>query len=795
MRLPDLTLAFRNLRRRPAFTVTAILLLALGAGTNAAVFSVVRGILLRPLPYHQPERLVAIWPTTFVNNDDMAFWRERTRSFEQIAGNSPGWMMSLVTAGREPVKVTGGRTTDNFFTTLGVPAALGRTVQPGESSPSQSRVVVLSAALHQRQFNSDPNVLGRRVLLDNVEHEIVGVMPASFEFMEPGTDLWAPMPFDPASAQNRAQFSMPFARLRDGVTVEQAQAELQQLAPAMRDELKKTADWGREGRVVLLQDQVTGDVRSTLLILLAAVGLILMLAAVNLGTLVLGRAIERAREMAVRTALGASRRRLLRQLLTEQAVLASAGALAGLLLARLALPVLVTRIPPEMPRQGEITFDATVFITVFVSTVAIAVLMALLPVIAAARPELQPLLRQNQSTETPARRRALGSLVAAQIALAVVLGIGAGLMLRTLWNLQQVDPGFRTDDVLTFRLQTTSKPMNLTRGLAYFDQVLERVRAIPGVISVGAIQHLPMSGYNWTANVWRPENPPAPGAERPQAIWRFVGWDYFGTMQIPLAAGRSFTTQDHLKSPAVAIVNEALARREFGSVERALGQRLTSYSAGGEQVSEVVGVIRDVRFMSLDKAAAPEIYRPLAQTFMFPMAFVVRTAGDATQIAAAVRQAAFNVDPMIAVAEMQPLNQLVAGSLGRPRLLAMLLSVFAGVGLALGVIGVYGVVAYRVRQQEREFGIRLALGAGPDRIAQGVLRQGASYAGAGLVIGVPIALGATRLMESVLFGVTTHDPLTFAILPAAVAVTTLLACAVPARRAARVNPVTTMRGE
>jgi putative ABC transport system permease protein len=795
MRLPDLSLAVRNLLRRPAFTVTALLLLALGAGANAAVFSVVRGILLRPLPYHAPDRLVVLWPTTFVNNEDLAFWRERARSFEQIAANSPGWMMSLVVQGKEPIKITAGRASDNFFTTLGVAAARGRTFLPGDSVPLRSRVAVITALLHEQHFNNDPDIIGRRVSLDNVEHEVIGVMPRDFEFLEPGTDLWAPMPFDPASAQNRAQFSFAFGRLRPGIAVEHATAELQHLAPTMRAVLKKTADFGREGRVALLQEHVTGEIRSTLLILLAAVGLILLLAAVNLGTLVLGRSIERAREMAVRTALGASRRRLVRQLIAEQAVLASAGALLGLLVARVALPVLVSRIPPEMPRQGEIAYDMTVFATVFAATVLVSVLMALIPVMAMSRPELQPLLRQNQSTETPTRRRALGALVAAQIALAVVLGIGAGLMLRTLWNLQRVDPGFDPNNVLTFRLQTTSKPMNLTRGLEYFEQVLERVRAVPGVRGVGAIQHLPMSGYNWTANVWRPEHPPAAGAERPQAIWRFVGWDYFEAMRIGLLAGRSFTSQDRNNAPGVAVINETLARREFGATEAAVGRRLTSYSARGEEPVTVVGVIRDVRFLSLDKPAQPEMYRPLAQTFMFPMAFVVRTDVAPTQVAAAIRQAAFDVDPMIAVAEMQPLTSVIAGTLGRPRLLAMLLSVFAAVGLALGIIGVYGVVAYRVRQQEREFGIRLALGAGPTNIARGVIRQGGVYAASGIVVGVPLAFAATRLMESVLFGVTTHDAFTFIALPVAVTLTTLLACAVPARRAARVDPVGMVRGE
>lgn len=800
----SLTLALRALLRRPSYTVTALLLLALGAGVNAAVFSVVRGVLLRPLPYHEPAQLVMIWPDTFVNNDDLTFWRERARSFEQVGAVSPGWMMSLVAPGLEPVKVTGDRISDNFFSTLGVTAARGRAIRPGEAAPAASKVVVISASLHERHFAGDHAIVGKHVALDGTDYEVIGVMPREFEFRSPGTDIWTPLPFVAGGRENTAQFSLAFGRLRPGVTVDQAHRELAELTPAMRTERKKTVEWGRDGRVVGMQEAVTGDVKTTLLILLGAVGLILLLAAVNLGTLVLSRTIERAREMAVRTALGATRTRLLKQFITEQAVLASLGAIAGLALAWLALPVLVNQIPADMPRQNEISLDLVVFGVVFVATVLVSVAMALAPVVAAARPELQPLLKQNQSTETPARRRALGSLVTSQVALAVVLGIGAGLMLRTLWNLQRVDPGFTATNVLTFRLQTTSKPMNLTRGMAYFDDVLGRVKAIPGVRDVGAIQHLPMSGYNWTANVWRPENPPGPGATRPQAIWRFVGWNYFSSLQIPMRAGRTFTDADRNGAPPVAIINEALATREFGTARAAVGQRLTSFSAGGEQTVEIVGVTGDVRFMALDEPAQPEMYRPLAQTFMFPMAFVVKTDGDSAsaegaasqdRIMAALRQAAFTVDPTIAVAELQPLTSLIAGTLGQPRLLAMLLSIFAAAGLALGVIGVYGVVAYRVRQQEREFGIRLALGAGPARIAGNVARQGAFYALAGLAVGVPAAWLLTRLMESVLFGVTTHDLTTFVALPVAVTIATLLACAIPARRAARTNPMTTMKGD
>jgi putative ABC transport system permease protein len=795
MRFPDLALAVRNLQRRPTFAVTAIVLLALGAGVNAAVFSVVRGVLLKPLPYQRPESLVAIWPEKFANNEEIAYWRERARSFDAIAAVSPGWLMAFVTDGVEPVKVTGARTSDNFFTTLGVGAALGRTILPGDASPGRARVVVISAEVYAQQFSSDPRTIGRTVRLDNVSHEIVGVMPRGFEFSSPGTAIWAPLPFDPSSPQHRAQFSQVFGRLAAGATATSASRELTDLVPAMRHDLKREAEWGTDLRVASLQEIVTGDVRPTLLILLVAVGLILLLAAVNVGTLVLGRSLERAREMALRTALGASRARLVRQLVTEQTVLATAGALTGLLLAWMTLPALVRRIPPEIPRQHEIVLDATVFFAVCAASILTAVLLALVPVLLAARPELQPLLRPNQSTETPVRRRALGALVSAQIALAVVLGIAAGLMLRSLWNLQQVDPGFEPSGVLTFRLQSTSKHTQLTTGLPYLQQIVDRVRGLPGVTSVGAIQHLPMTGYNWTAQVWSAETPPAPGATAPSAIWLFVGWDYFQAMGISLRAGRLFGPQDHGEAPAVAIVNEAFARAHYGSAQAAVGRRVATASGAGTNITEIVGVIDDVRFLSLDRAASAEIYRPFTQTFMFPMAFAVRTTGDAAQLAAAIRQIAFAVDSTVPVAELQPLSSLLASSLGRPRLLALLLSIFAAVGLGLGVVGVYGVVAYRVRQREREFGIRLALGAAPERIWKSVLHQGAGHAAVGLLLGLPASMILAQLMQSVVFGITTRDPLTFFALPVGIVFAVLAGCVLPARRAARIDPVTAMRGE
>jgi predicted permease len=791
MRMPDLSLAIRNIFRRPGFAFVAITLLALGAGANAAVFSVVRGVLLRPLPYPEPERLVAVAPSVFISNEEVDYWRTRTRSFDQIAALSPGWMMGLVAEGGEPIKITGARVSDNLFRTLGAAPVLGRVIEPGDAVQGQHRVAVLSFDLWRSRFGSDPQVIGRTIQLDQQPHTIIGVMPAGFEVFEAGTDLWSPLPWTPGDNQFKATFSLALGRLARGASVDGASREIIDLVPAMRKDLSRPNDWGRTMRVQSLQESITGDVRPALLILLGAVGLILTLAAVNLGTLVLGRSIERINEMALRTALGASRGRLVMQIVTEQAVLAVCGALAGIGLARLALPALIARIPAEVPRVGQITLDWQVLTTVFATSVGIAVVVALIPAAIAARPNLQPLLRQSRVTDTPARRRALGSLVAVQIALAIVLGIASMLMLRSLWNLQHVDPGFDPNNVLTFRLQTTSKYRTLTNGLPYLEQVRARVAALPGVIDAGIVAHMPMSGYSWTTNARRADQQLAPGEQAPSVGWRFIHGHYFETMKIPLKYGRRFADSDVTTSSPVTIVNESFARQFFGDAATAVGQTLILRSGrtGQDEPVEIVGVVGDVRHVSLDKAPAPEIYRPLTQTFMFPMAMVARTQGPPSQIAAAVRQIAFEIDPVVPVAEMQPYTTLIAATLGRPKLVGFLLTIFAAAGLSLGLVGVYGVVGYRVRQREHEIGIRLALGANPAAMAKTVVAQGVQYAAAGVALGIPAAFALTRLMASQLFGVTTHDPITFIALPLSIVVVTTLACYLPARRASRVDPI------
>jgi putative ABC transport system permease protein len=793
----DLRLAVRNLSRRPVYALTAILLLGLGAGANAAVFSVVRGVLLLPLPFGAPDRLVAVWPNEFVSNEDVTFWRDRAASLDGVANVAPGWLMALAVENAEPLKVTGARVSDNMFALLQVRAALGRTFATGESTAGRDRLVVLSDKLWRERFGADRAVLGRLVLIDEAPHEVIGVMPATFELFGRGADLWVPLPFAAGTAANRTNFSLAIGRLRPGATVESASSELAALAPEMRRGLGRPADWGQTMRVNALQETSTRQVRPALSLLFAAVGLILMLGAVNLGTLVLGRSIERARELAVRTAMGASRGQILRQLLGEQLVLATAGSLAGLALARAMLPLLLTRVPPEVPRQAEIALDGVVFVTVLTVSIGLALALALVPAFVAMRPGLQPLLRQQAATDSPARRRALGGLVAAQIGLALVLGIGAGLMLRSVWNLQRVDPGFDPRSVLSFRLQTTSKYRALTTGVPYLRQVADRVRALPGVTAVGAIGHLPMSGYSWTIRVHRVDAPPLDGASAPHVGWRFIWGDYLEAMRIPLKSGRAFSDADASTAAPVAMVNETLARQFFGSPAEALGQRLVQKGGGtpGDTTVEIVGIIGDVRHDALNEPPRPELFRPLLQTFMFPMHVVARSSGDPSALAEAVRQTAFDVDPTVPVADLQPLTTLLAETLGKPRLLALLLSVFAAVGVLQSVVGLYGVVAVRVRQREREIGIRMALGALPRWLALGIIRQGLSYAAAGIAIGIPAALALTRLMDSVVFGVTTRDPMTFGLLPVLLAVVTMVACYLPARRAARVDPVRAMKAD
>lgn len=796
--LQDIRLAFRSLRQQPGFAALAILIVALGAGANASVFSVVRAVLLEPLPYSRPDRLVVVWPDGFISNADLEFMRTHVRNLSAVAAASPGWTTTLAGAG-DPLRVTATKSSANLFDVIGARPLIGRTFAPGEDVPGRHRVAVLSFALWLSRFSGDPGVLGRSITLEDAPHQIIGVMPADFELLGRDAELWMPLPFDVTSPFYKGTTSQAIGRLRDGIDRETAERELRSLVPAWQRQLGYEQDWGQGRILASLRDLIIGDVRRPLLVLVGAVGLVVLLTAANLGTLLLGRHVARRRDTAIRGALGASSWRLARHAATESLVLAALGAAAGALAARVTLPALVRMLPPEMPRLKAIDIDPLVLAVVLAVSIASVLICGVGPSIGGYRllPRHAPTyLRAGAQTEGSAGRRTLHALVVGQVALAIILGVGAALMVRSLVALQSVDPGFAPGNVLTLKLQPSGEQYRgIERAVAYYRQVMEAIRAVPGVQAAGVINHLPLSGYNWVSTIRLDERPLPPGVSPPTAGWRMIDGEYFESMQIPLRAGRRFTEHDTRATPAVAIVNESFARQFFGDTRAALGRTIRTGSASGEQTPTIVGVVGDVRHRALAEAPRPEMYRPVAQSFSIALAVTVRTTGPPARFVGTVREAVRSVNPNVAIADLLPLTTLLRDSLGHPRLMATLLLVFACVGLAIVVSGVYGVVAYSVRRREREMGIRLALGAAPLSVSGLVVRQGVAYALGGLLLGVPIALATTGVMRGLLFGIEPRDPATIVGLCATVAAATIAATLVPARRALRVDPAAVLKSE
>jgi predicted permease len=786
--------ALRSLRRRPGFSLLAVVTIALGAGANAAVSSVAYSVLLKPLPYAEPDRVVAVWPERFMSQVDLRYLRDRVPALAQIAGVAPGWSFSLTGAG-DPSKVTVDRVSGNLFETLGARPLVGRTPRAEEERPGSPGVLVLSHRFWRARFGGDRSVVGRTVKLDDRPHEIIGVMPAAFEAVTPRADAWAVLPADRAAFYDRLNFSLLVGRLAPGVAIEQADAAFKGLMPAMRAELKYPSTFGQTARIQDLRTATTGDMRSPLVLLAAAVALMLLIAGANLGTLLVARGASRAREFAVHAAIGASRGALVRLQLAEGVVLAAAGAAAGLALAAAGLPLLVRMLPRDTPRTGDVRVDAAVTLAVVGAALAVVLLFALAPSFTAGRRTFGTLLREGAATESRAMRRMRGAMVAVEIALALVLTIGAGLMLRTLWRLQRVEPGIDVDRILTLRVQPTSSGYRAPGALvAYYDRVLERIAAVPGVTAAGAIQHLPFSGYHWI-DAFEIEGRPVPaGAARPTAGYKLVTGDYFSAVGQRLLAGRMFTTADRAPSGTRLIVNEAFARQFFGSAAAAIDRRMRTGREGGSWQT-IVGVVSDVRTQALDRPANPEFYAAVSGTGIPAMMIAARTGGDPLAIASAVRQAVWSVDRNVPVADLQPMRTLVGTTLARPRLLLTLLAAFAAAGLSLGAIGVYGVVAFGVARRRREIGIRMALGATRASVVRLMLRESAGWAVAGLAAGTALAAASSTAIQGLLFEVPATDPATYAALAAGVGLLVTLASYAPARRAASINPSDALRGD
>lgn len=794
MVLHTMRIALRALRRRPGFSGLAVLTIALGAGTNAAVGAVAYGILLKPLPFAEPDRMVAVWPGRFMSQVDLRYLRARATGLEGISGIAPGWTFALTGAG-DPSRIVVDRVSGNLFEVLGATPYLGRPIRAGEERPGSPRVLALSYAYWRTRFGGDPSAIGRSVRLDDVPHEIVAVMPPGFEVVTTRTDGWAPLPADPDAFYDGLNFSLLVGRLSPGVTLDQADRDFKALMPAMRADLKYPGTFGQTARLADLRASTTGDVRPSVIVLSAAVAFMLLIAGANLGTLLIASRVSRAREFAIHAAIGASRQALIRLQLVEGLLLAGAGAVVGLAVAQIAMPAVVRLLPRDTPRTGDIRLDATVAAAIVVAALAIALVCAILPAIAAGRRRFGTLLREGASSESRTARHARGVMVSVQIALALVLTIGAGLMTRTLMQLNRVDAGIDVDRLLTLRLQPTgARYREATTIASYYDQVLERIGSVPGVQAAGVIQHLPFSGLNWVDGYEVEGQPIPPGQARPTANNKLLRGPYFEAVGQPLLAGRLFGALDRAAPRAGLIVNRAFAQRHFGGPAEAVGRRIRTGRAAGTW-TPIVGVVGDVRTAALDIAPVPEFYRVADGNGIPAMMVAVRTSADPLSVAAAVRDAVWAVDRTVPIAELQTMRALVGATLGRPRLLVTLLSTFAATGLALGAVGIYGIVAFGVTRRRREIGIRMALGADRHAVVRLMLRESAGYAVAGIAGGTLLAMASSRLLKGLLFETPATDPATYGGLAAAVAALVIVASYGPARRAAAIPPAEALRSE
>lgn len=819
--LQDFRFGFRTLAKNPAFTLVAIIALALGTGANTAIFSVVNAVLLRPLPYGDPDRLMMVWGHNIRTGDkrfaisipDYNDYCEQNTVFEQIA--SLAYEDFNLKTGAEPEHVQGTVVSSNFFDTLGVGAALGRTFSPDDGKPGADRVVVINNGLWKRRFGSDLTIIGRTIQLNSASFEVIGVTPPNFQSPEKGDELWITMSFDggdrmrvpsvisPESLKVRnARFVKCVGRVKPGVSATQAQEDLSRIASILEaDYPDKNA--GFNVNVISMSEQVVGNnITAALVTLLIAVGLVLLIACANVANLLLARATSRQKEIAVRIALGAWRKRLVRQLLTESVLLGLFGGALGLLLAFGGIKLLVAINPANIPRLDEINIDAKVLIFTLMISILTGLIFGLIPALQASKPNLNETLKaEGERGSTGGIGKHLRSLlVISEVGITVLLLISAGLMIKSFITLQKVNPGFNPDNVLTMQVNLPTITYTEERQLAsFYEQVLKRIEQIPtGVQSAGASTILPLMDRKFVRRFVIDGRAPATPDERLTANHRSISPNYLQTMGIPLIQGRGFTDQDRDKSQPVILINDFMRRRYWPN-DDALGKHITLPSDGPIS-REIIGIVADVKHTSLrDPSSGAEMYVPYLQKPYPFMGLVIRANGEPTGMIQAVREAVSAVDPSQSVYDIKTMQQMVNESVSQPRLYAVLIGVFAGVALALAAVGIYGVLNYTVYQRRHEIGIRMALGAQPSDILKMIVGQGMRLAAIGLLIGliaaVILAIFLTSLIEGFLFEVSSTDLTIFIGIPLLLALVALLSCYIPARRATKVDPMVALRAE
>jgi predicted permease len=802
----DVRYGLRSLVKRPGATAIALLTLALGIGVNTAIFSAVDSILLRPLPFKEPERLVSVWersPALGIQQNQAApanFFDLRNQNGVFEALGAHGSLDINLTGSGEPERLDGQLVTANVFSILGVAPALGRTFLPNEDQPGQEHVVVLSDALWQRRFNRDPSILNRNITLNGESFTVVGVMPRGFFFPVREVELWTPWAMEPDQASGRGDHYLALvARLKPEVTLERANADLDAIGQRLSAEYPRTNE-GLGFIAHSLHRDYVGDLRLPILILFGAVGLVLLIACANVANLLLAQATTRRKEIAIRSALGARRWTIVRQLLVESVLLACGGGLLGVLGALWGVQALSKLLPESLSKLQGVNVDARVLLFTLGVSALTAVVFGGLPALLASRTTPGATLSDvaRDVSGGTSGRHVRRVLVVSEVALAVVLLVSAGLLIRSFQLLRQVEPGFRTENALTMRMVLPfPKYAKQEARSAFYDEVLRQVKEVPGVEAAGMITFLPLSfsGMNFSFSV---EGQPGPSDMKlPFALFRVVSPDYFRAMGIPLQRGRFFEAHDAPDSTPVTLVNRRLAERYWPG-EDPIGKRLKVGPADSPNAwLTVVGVVGDVRQTGLYEQKL-EFYVPYMQerrSFMAPRDLVVRTKADPGVIAAAVRKAVWAIDKDQPVSNVRTMDQVFAAAISQERFQALMLGLFAALALVLACVGLYGVISYSVVQRTHEIGVRMALGAQPWDVLRLVIRQGMLLTFAGLVVGIIAGTFVTRVLSDMLFGVTPRDPLTFAGVPLLLMVVAFLACYVPARRATRIDPLIALRYE